>query len=220
MIDKCIKCEDVDCANCGKFTILAYDKEKGWNYRPVKENKMEFDKSRVYTALNADELKQGDKVIVARSLSLLKTAIENAEKHIKTLEEVNDEGFAFRFVVDNTSFPIAYLIERKDNCTNCGNTDCPNYGYKDEYRKTLKCMKYKPKTEPKAEKEDNMWNYEGLPTKQEMGVSDRVVVAIEGYNIVDVGYYDYDLEGWFVEGCRYPVRVYAWMEVKPPRVEE
>ena len=79
---------------------------------------------------------------------------------------------------------------------------------------------YKQKTEQKAEKEDNMWIYEGLPTRQEMGVSDRVVVAIEGYNIVDVGYYDYDLEGWFVEGCRYPVRVYAWHYDKPPRVEE
>ena len=40
---------------------------------------MEFQRERVYTALNADELKQGDKVIVARSLSLLKTAIENTD---------------------------------------------------------------------------------------------------------------------------------------------
>lgn len=66
-------------------------------------------------------------------------------------------------------------------------------------------------------KEENMWNYKELPEKQEMGVSDRVVVAVSGYNTVDIGYYDYELEAWFVDGNRYPVPVYAWMEVKPPR---
>ena len=71
-------------------------------------------------------------------------------------------------------------------------------------------------------KEINMWNYtsEGkLPERQEMGTSDRVVVAVRGYNTVDVGYYDYELEGWFVDNNRYPVNVYAWMEVKPPKEE-
>ena len=69
------------------------------------------------------------------------------------------------------------------------------------------------------EKKMNEWNYEGLPEKQEMGVSDRVVVAIKGYNTVDVGYYDFDLQAWFVMDNRYPVPVYAWMEVKPPKEE-
>lgn len=61
------------------------------------------------------------------------------------------------------------------------------------------------------------WNYEGLPEKQEMGTSDHVIVAVRGYNIVDIGYYDYELEAWFVDGNRYPVPVYAWHYDKPPR---
>ncbi len=79
---------------------------------------------------------------------------------------------------------------------------------------------YENEEEPKTKKEIDMnWNYEGLPEKQEMGVSDRVVVAVKGYNTVDVGYFDWELNAWFVDGNRYPVPVYAWMEVKPPREE-
>ena len=119
------------------------------------ESKMEFQRERVYTALNADELKQGDKVIVARSLSLLKTAIENTEKHIKTLEKINNEEFAFRFVVNNTTFPLAYLVERKENCTNCGKTECSAHSEHDDFKVAV-CSnwipKAEPKTEPKAEK--------------------------------------------------------------------
>ena len=38
---------------------------------------MKFDKSRVYTALNADELKVGSKVIVADSVRALKNAVKD-----------------------------------------------------------------------------------------------------------------------------------------------
>ena len=41
---------------------------------------MEFDKSRVYTIVNADELKVGSKVIVADSLGLLKRLVELSDK--------------------------------------------------------------------------------------------------------------------------------------------
>lgn len=37
---------------------------------------MEFDKSRVYTVLNADELQIGSKVILGNTLSELKEAVE------------------------------------------------------------------------------------------------------------------------------------------------
>lgn len=41
---------------------------------------MKFDISRVYTAVNADELKAGDKVIVADTIEILKEKIsENCE---------------------------------------------------------------------------------------------------------------------------------------------
>ena len=38
---------------------------------------MEFDKSRVYTALNADELKIGSKVLVSNCISTLKDQVAN-----------------------------------------------------------------------------------------------------------------------------------------------
>ena len=48
---------------------------------------MEFDKSRVYTALNADELKIGSKVILGNTLSELKEAVETEKKGLyKTLQ--------------------------------------------------------------------------------------------------------------------------------------
>lgn len=81
---------------------------------------MEFDKSRVYTALNADELKVGDKVYVADSLSDLKRLVEmnmsNCERKLKAIRkdyEIN------RFVVENPDFNeyaynLAYLVERAE----------------------------------------------------------------------------------------------------------
>lgn len=38
---------------------------------------MKFDKNRIYSAVNADELKPGDRVIVADSLASLKSKIED-----------------------------------------------------------------------------------------------------------------------------------------------
>lgn len=104
MLTKCMKCETVDCKNCGVFTIMAYDKEKGWHYRPVKE--------------------------------------------------------------------------------------------------------------------DNMWNYESLPERQENGVSDHVIVAVEGCPYGQSGYYDFDLQAWFVDGCSEPVKVEAWQKVELPKIEK
>lgn len=206
------------------------------------EEKMEFDKSRVYTSLNADELKRGDKVFVANSLNSLKRFVEKMlEKpdglnpngiYVKTIYRIRDFKSDYRFDVKPSnparpSYPYAYLVERAENCTNCGST-C---GYADENHHALQCSRcdnWQPKAEPKTEKKDIKnkpkeidmnWNYEGLPEKQEMGVSDRVVVAVRGYNVPDVGYYDYDLEAWFVDGNRYPVPVYAWHYDKPPKEE-
>ena len=81
---------------------------------------MEFDKNRVYTAVNADELKPGDKVIVADDLDTLKRCVKD-NSPIDTLRMVGDEDYLFRFgVKDNwVSFALAYLVERAENCTNC-----------------------------------------------------------------------------------------------------
>jgi len=74
---------------------------------------MEFDKSRVYTALNADELKVGSKVICALSISDLKERVEAGEK-ITEVHEILSAGFEHRFSVyfDDVylSYPLAYLI--------------------------------------------------------------------------------------------------------------
>lgn len=180
---------------------------------------MEFDKSRCYSALNADELHKGDKVIVADTMSELKIYVEVNAGTLE-IERIEDDNCINRFTTTNMNswrvhFPLAYLVERAENCTNC-NTTCMSCIKPD---KTFRCDDY----EPKNKKEIDMnWNYvnEGkLPTRQEMGVSDRVVVAVKGYNVPDVGYYDYELEAWFVDGNRYPVPVYAWHYDKPPREE-
>lgn len=232
------------------------------------EKKMEFDKSRCYSALNADELKPGDKVIVGSSLLELKANVE-CNRRCGNIVEIGGECSNRRFTVDDvdgrgeTYWELAYLVERKENCTNCeGCVACIKPD------KTFGCEDWKPKTEKKTclycnhystdfcyknhhvtknyneacadfddlpvkkidreiydyyneKKEINMWNYtsEKLPEKQEMGVSDRVVVAVRGYNTVDVGYYDYELEAWFVDNNRYPVPVYAWHYDKPPKEE-
>lgn len=74
---------------------------------------MEFDKSRVYTALNADELKVGSKVYVSDNMYYLKKCVEdNLESCILT--EVLLEKEASRFCINDTfneQWALAYLIE-------------------------------------------------------------------------------------------------------------
>ena len=70
---------------------------------------MEFDKSRVYTALNADELKAGSTVIVADTLAELKERVQKGEP-ITTIDDVRTENYGYRFVADNDHYMFAYLI--------------------------------------------------------------------------------------------------------------
>ena len=61
-----------------------------------KERTMEFDKSRVYTAVNADELRAGDKVIVANSLYYLKKQVEEddvTDEIMYIATDTNDKRF-------------------------------------------------------------------------------------------------------------------------------
>lgn len=82
---------------------------------------MLFDKSRVFTGLNADELKVGSKVIVADSLGMLRTRVENLkikedEKSlITTIREIKDENYRHRFVEqDNVFWNFVYLISEPE----------------------------------------------------------------------------------------------------------
>ena len=73
---------------------------------------MEFDKSRVYTAVNADELKVGSKVYVSDNIYYLRECIEdNFESCILT--RVMSEKEPKRFCIDksNEKWQLAYLIE-------------------------------------------------------------------------------------------------------------
>lgn len=77
---------------------------------------MEFDKSRVYTALNADELKVGDLVIVANSIGLLRRDVHDNEEPYP-LEKIESEYNSQRFVCQRYYFSLAYLVERKGENT-------------------------------------------------------------------------------------------------------
>lgn len=72
---------------------------------------MEFDKSRVYTALNADELKVGSKVILSDSLEGLREYVEEDNYDaMNILEEIKGEDFVARFFDGIASWNLAYLI--------------------------------------------------------------------------------------------------------------
>ena len=59
---------------------------------------MEFDKNRVYTALNADELKVGSTVIVANDLWSLRGKVEEFDNsYAVTLSDIRSEAAIHRF---------------------------------------------------------------------------------------------------------------------------
>ena len=82
---------------------------------------MKFDKSRVYTAVNADELEIGSKVIVADTLDGLKQRVLRNERP-KELLEILDENHTYRFrALNGEVSALAYLVsepEKKRRMTN------------------------------------------------------------------------------------------------------
>ena len=85
------------------------------------ENKvMDFDKSKVYTALDADDLKVGSKIIVADDLSSLQARVAEAKdekcKWIETLESVWGTSSKDRFkIVEGGSYNLAYLVSEPES---------------------------------------------------------------------------------------------------------
>ena len=74
---------------------------------------MEFDNSKVYTALNADELEIGSKVIVANDLAHLKVFVHDDLTCI--LEKVLDEESTCRFVAnEGAPYSLAYLVSEPE----------------------------------------------------------------------------------------------------------
>ncbi|MGI5066098.1 hypothetical protein [Treponema putidum] len=75
---------------------------------------MEFDKSKVYTALNADELKIGSKCIFANTIADLRNMVqdEDARYYMSELTQVFPDMVVERFEQDDTEvYALAYLIE-------------------------------------------------------------------------------------------------------------
>jgi len=81
---------------------------------------MEFDRSRVYTAFEADELKVGSTVILADSSDALKRYVNEIEyvtplePHVYRLEIIQPECFPARFSACNRSYNFAYLISEPE----------------------------------------------------------------------------------------------------------
>lgn len=72
---------------------------------------MEFDINRVYTSVNADELKVGSKVICAANLYSLKFNVDEG-LYITTLGEILPEDCMLRFRgKEGEQYALAYLIE-------------------------------------------------------------------------------------------------------------
>ena len=74
---------------------------------------MEFDKSRVYTAFNAEDLKVGSKCIFADTASYLRQMVqdENAYAYVQVFTELWNADSIGRFKVCDYRYIYAYLIE-------------------------------------------------------------------------------------------------------------
>lgn len=79
---------------------------------------MEFNENQVFTSLNADKLSPGDKVILANTMANLRDDVERGV-NIQTLREVHGEDCLSRFIGKDGWYPLAYLYEKGENCTNC-----------------------------------------------------------------------------------------------------
>lgn len=72
---------------------------------------MEFDKSRVYTALNAEDLPIGSECIFADDLNSLREKIQEAEYHVSELTAVEEDCEIYRFDNYDDAYALAYLVE-------------------------------------------------------------------------------------------------------------
>ena len=78
---------------------------------------MTFEKKRVYSCINAEDLEIGSKVIVANNLEDLKKRVAEykPENTIHVIRSIKPEMFEYRFMVDegyaNDGYMLAYLVE-------------------------------------------------------------------------------------------------------------
>ena len=74
---------------------------------------MEFDKSRVYTAVNADELPIGSKCIFADTVKALRKKVQADDyaQYVQPFIRLHDNGYDVQFLADCYTYNYAYLIE-------------------------------------------------------------------------------------------------------------
>ena len=73
---------------------------------------MEFDITRAYSALTADELKVGSKVIVADTLAVLKRKVEDESVRTTILTSILPKTWENRFAVAaGRNYGLAYLVK-------------------------------------------------------------------------------------------------------------
>lgn len=72
---------------------------------------MEFNKSKVYTALNADEVKIGSKGYFADTIHSLRSQAQTETIELMTLTKITPDYNMNRFCTDSVSFVYFYLVE-------------------------------------------------------------------------------------------------------------
>lgn len=107
---------------------------------------MNFDEKMVFSAVNAEELKPGDKVIVADTMMTLKgIVLANDETRAVELKAINTGDNMYRFKAQGSEYNLAYLVERQENCCRCGHAMCSLAGTKEKDKKVKTCEYYEPK---------------------------------------------------------------------------
>lgn len=73
---------------------------------------MEFDKSKVFTALNADEVKLGSKGYYADNLNTLKERVgNNDQSYYGVITDITDARKTYRFQTGKICYNLFYLVE-------------------------------------------------------------------------------------------------------------
>ena len=74
---------------------------------------MEFDKSRVFSAVNADELPIGSKCIFADTVKALRKKVQanDSTQYVQPFIRLHDNGYDVQFLADCYLYNYAYLIE-------------------------------------------------------------------------------------------------------------
>lgn len=75
---------------------------------------MTFDERRIFTAVNADKVKVGAKVIVADNLDDLKCSVEIMNSNTTVIKKINPSSFKNRFVTDVGTYSLCYVVDPID----------------------------------------------------------------------------------------------------------